>query len=201
MSPECRHRWMKKQKKPGRFPGRAFSPSTLVARGSFGSAADFDVAEAPAVAVPEAFANEMAGRGRRVFHIDRAAVSRAARGDRATDDCAADQAGRYARGNPALCACGRRGERSRKRCNRDQGSKCLLHVFGSPGVAPSPAPGLGTLSFEPVLAGSAPGSIQNERIRLLSRKSGFFSAAKEECPGKQSVFRGDISDLMKVNGT
>jgi len=34
--------------------------------------------------------------------------------------------------------------------------------------------GWGTLSFEWAVAGCAPGSIQNKRIRLLSRKSGFF---------------------------
>jgi hypothetical protein len=42
-------------------------------------------------------------------------------------------------------------------------------------VAPSPAPGVwGTLSFEWAVAGCAAGSIQNKRIRLLGRKSGFF---------------------------
>jgi len=34
--------------------------------------------------------------------------------------------------------------------------------------------GLGTLSFKLAVADSAPGSIQNKRIRLLGWKSGFF---------------------------
>src|ERR1700736_5760594 len=34
---------------------------------------------------------------------------------------------RDVRGDATLCACGRRGERTGNRCDRDEGSKCLLH--------------------------------------------------------------------------
>jgi hypothetical protein len=30
-------------------------------------------------------------------------------------------------GDATLCACGRRGERTTDRCDRDEGSKCLFH--------------------------------------------------------------------------
>src|ERR1700709_2408447 len=91
MKPRCRHPSRRTQvrtpqdeetKKPGRF-SRPGVQSKRWSRGSFRSAADFDVAEAPAVAVPEAFANQVAGRGR-VFHIERATVGRAAGRERAT---------------------------------------------------------------------------------------------------------------------
>ena len=40
------------------------------------------------------------------------------------------------RGDAALGAGRGRSERTGERCDRDEGSKCLLHVFGSPEVAP-----------------------------------------------------------------
>jgi hypothetical protein len=64
--------------------------------------ADLVAAEAPAIAVPEALAHHAAGR---IFvHIDRRrrGIGRAAGGDRAANDGAADQAGSHARGDAAL---------------------------------------------------------------------------------------------------
>jgi hypothetical protein len=44
----------------------------------------------------------------------------------------------------------------------------------------------------------APGSFQTHQA--VEPEKRFFSAANEERPGKQAVFRGEMSDLMKVNG-
>src|SRR5471030_2657666 len=96
------------------------------------SVADLDPAEAPAVTVPEAFANQTAG-GRTVLYIHRTAIGRTAGRDRPADDGAADKSGRHACGYAALCACRGRYKRTGDRCDRDEGSKCLLHVLGSPG--------------------------------------------------------------------
>src|SRR6266700_33877 len=98
-----------------------------------GSVADLDATEAPAVTVPEALANHAARRRFVDIYALTIAIGRAAGGDRTTDDGAADQSGRNACGDAALCACGRRCERTSDRCDRDEGSKCLLHVLGSPG--------------------------------------------------------------------
>ena len=127
----------KEKARPRYRPG--FDQDARLARQSIRSVADLDAAIAPVIAVPEALANHPARRVGRFFHVHRAAIGRAAGGDRATDDRAAEQAGRHACGNATLCACGRRCERTGNRCDRDQGSKCLLHVLGSPGVAPSSA--------------------------------------------------------------
>src|ERR1700754_1933975 len=102
------------------------------APGAFRSVADLDTAEAPAVTVPETLANHPA-RGRSFLNIDRLAIGRAAGGDRTADDSAADQSCCQACGDATLCACRCRGKRTSYRCNRHEGSKCLLHVLGSPG--------------------------------------------------------------------
>jgi hypothetical protein len=67
------------------------------------SVADLDAAEAPAVTIPEALANETAGR-RRVVVIHRTAIGRAAGGYGSADDRAADQSGRYACGDATMVA-------------------------------------------------------------------------------------------------
>src|ERR1700693_4841274 len=102
------------KKSPADFPAGL----SIKARGSFRSVADLDAAEAPAVTVPEALADQAAGRGR-VFHIDRATVGRAARGDCAADDRAAEEARCDTNANATLCAGRGRCQRTRKRCNRD----------------------------------------------------------------------------------
>jgi hypothetical protein len=62
-------------------------------------------------------------------------------------------------------------------------------------VAPSPAPGvLGTLSFEWAIATCAAGSIQNKRIRLLGRKSGFFLPQKKIAP-ENRLFSGATDQI------
>src|ERR1700745_634186 len=94
--------------------------------------ADLDATEAPVIAIPEAFANETAGRGRSVFHVNRAAVSRPAGGDRTADNRAANETTSDSRAEAALRACGGRCERTGDGCDRDDGSKCHLHVLGSP---------------------------------------------------------------------
>src|SRR5882672_10623457 len=106
-----------------------------------GSVADLDATEAPAVAVPEALANHAARRRLVDIYALTIAIGRAAVGDGTTDDGAADQSGRNACGDAALCACGRRGQRTSDRCDRDEGSKCLLHVLGSPEMALSVSTG------------------------------------------------------------
>jgi hypothetical protein len=47
----------------------------------------------------------------------------------------------------------------------------------------------GTLSFEWTVAGSASGSIQNKRIRLLGWKSGFFLPQMKSAP-ENRLFSG-----------
>src|SRR3954470_11893014 len=84
--------------------GSAGLPETLIRR-SFGLVADLDAADTPAVAVPEALANQTARR--RLFHIDRGGCTvgidrrRAAGGNRSAEQGAADQAAGNSRGNPA----------------------------------------------------------------------------------------------------
>src|SRR5262249_17678355 len=101
----------------------------LSMRRSFSSVADPDGADVPAVAVPEALLLPVAagGRGRSAFVIDRPAIGRAAGGDGSADDCTTDQAGRYAGGNAALGVRRRRTQRAGDRCDREEGSKGLLH--------------------------------------------------------------------------
>src|SRR5437879_10635225 len=103
------------KKKPGRDIGRASDEDARLARQSIKSVADLDAAETPLIAVPEALANHAARRIGRFFHVHRAAIGRAAGGDRATDDRAADQACGYACGHATLCARGRRRERTGNR--------------------------------------------------------------------------------------
>src|SRR6266852_365994 len=109
-------------------------PGSKSGRGGFSagpvrSVADLDAAEAPAVTIPETLANPTA-RGRRFFHIHRGGT---AGRDGAADDRTADDSASHGCAEAALCACRSRGERTSDRCNRDKGSKCLVHVLGSPG--------------------------------------------------------------------
>src|ERR1700687_808495 len=67
------------------------------------SAPALAAADAPAVTIPEALANETAG-GRRLFDIPRTAIGRAAGGDGSADDRAADQSAHDACGDAARCA-------------------------------------------------------------------------------------------------
>src|SRR5665647_44050 len=115
----------KEKTRPMFRPG--FNSRRRIERRSVRSVADLDAAEAPAVTIPEALANHAAGRGR-VFVIHRTAIGRAAGGDGSADERAADQSAYHGCPDAALCACGCRGERTSDRCDRDEGSKCLLHV-------------------------------------------------------------------------
>src|SRR5437879_13618613 len=96
------------KKKPGRDIGRASDEDARLARQSIKSVADLDAAETPLIAVPEALANHAARRVGRFFHVHRAAIGRAAGGDRTTDDRATGQPGSHACGNAKLCAWGGR---------------------------------------------------------------------------------------------
>jgi hypothetical protein len=109
----------------------------------FRSTADLNAAEGPLVTIPEALTNPTAGRS---LDIYRGAIGRrgSGGGDGSADNCAADDSAGDGSAEAALGAGWGRGKRTGDRCNRDEGSKCLLHVLGSPGDdgALTSAPGL-----------------------------------------------------------
>ena len=96
-----------------------------------GSAADSHPADSPAMAVPETLCHPFATAKIVVWPGTcsvRGGIIIAARSRDAT-----------------LCACGRRGERTGNRCDRDKGSKCLLHsrppvLAGRAATAPPKTP-------------------------------------------------------------
>src|SRR5690349_17605123 len=90
--------------------------------------------DVPGVSIPIALLLPVAARrrGRRAFVIDRSAIGRTAGSDRAADNRTTDQAGRHAGGNAALSMRRRRTERAGDRCDREKGSKGLLHFHFSP---------------------------------------------------------------------
>src|SRR6201999_3739897 len=82
-----------------------------------GSAADSHPADPPAMAVPETLGHPFATAKIVVWPGACSVRSGFIIATRSRDAC----------GAATLCACGRRGERTGNRCDRDEGSKCLLH--------------------------------------------------------------------------
>jgi hypothetical protein len=97
---------------------RRWLPRAVQSRRNRGSAADSHPADSPAMAVPETLCHPFAAAKIVVWpgtRSVRGGLIMAARWSR--DTC----------GDATLCACRRRRERTGNRCDRDKGSKCLLH--------------------------------------------------------------------------
>jgi hypothetical protein len=100
----------------GHFDGLR-STSMLQSRRNLGSAADSHPADSPAMAVPETLGQPFATAKIVVWPGTCSVRSGHIIAARSHDAC----------GDATLCACRRRGERTGNRCDRDKGSKCLLH--------------------------------------------------------------------------
>src|SRR6185437_14147664 len=106
---------------------------------SFSSVANPHGAVIPFVTVPIAAVLPVAADRRRgrLIVVGRSAIiggrGRGAVGDGAADDRAADQAGSEADAKAVMRLRGRHGERARDRCDREGGSKGLLHFLFTPG--------------------------------------------------------------------
>src|SRR5450755_184923 len=91
--------------------------SAVQSRRNRGSAADSHPADSPAMAVPETLCHPFATAKIVVWPGTCSVRGGHMIAARSCDAC----------GDATLCACRRRGERTSNRCDRDEGSKCLLH--------------------------------------------------------------------------
>jgi hypothetical protein len=164
---------MRGQKNPA-FSGRAFRNRSAWLGADQILLANLDAAEAPLITIPETLTLPVTA-----FHVNRGRRS-LARGNRAADDGATDDAAGNRGAESALRAGRGRGERAGNHCDSKERSKCLVHVLDSPGdAAPVQRQGLGSIRTPSLEFTLSPKEAHNgqPKVNVLTEirlKNGFF---------------------------